>query len=350
VTLFYLLLISANLSFLTGCKFQCGDNKKKDDNKKETVAPVVVRPSWTGDISTFLRLNGILEPDREVQVFSKAMGRIVDLLVEEGDRVSSGQLLLRLENDEQKLAVERARNALEQERAALRRAENLFNQNMLAEDEFERIKLSVQDSDLELKQADLSYEYTRITAPFSGTIAVRYVNFGDRVDVARPLFKLVDSRTLHIDCWVAETDIMKLQTGQSASVRSAAFPDQNHSARLVRISPVVDPTFGKVKVTFELGGGMRDLKPGQFVELELTLETHFNTQLIPKRALVYEAGVPVVFTLLDSLAHRNRVELGLQTGDVVEIITGIEPGDDVVVEGQATLRDSSRVKVVTPAR
>ncbi len=349
--LFCFLLIFSGLLCLSGCEIKLGGKKKKKNNDtEESLAPVVIRPSWTGDISTYLRLNGVLEADREVEVFSRTMGRIENLTVEEGDRVKSGQILARLENDEQQLALERAQAALESNQAALRRAEELFSRQMIAEDEIERLRLSVRDAELQLKQAELSLKYTIISAPFSGIIAERYVSLGDRVNVSRPLFKLVDNRILRVDGWVAQKDIAKLEIGQEASITTTASSVHNYIARLVRISPVVDPTFGKVKVTFELPGRGVKLKPGQFVELELVLETHHDVQQMVKKALVYEAGIPVVFLAKDSLAFRRRVELGLETGDLVEIISGIDPGDSVIVEGQATLRDSARIKIVTPAR
>ncbi|MDP8239368.1 MAG: efflux RND transporter periplasmic adaptor subunit [Candidatus Hatepunaea meridiana] len=346
VTPFFLLMSFTFLLLFNGCEFQIG-GKKKDEDKKETLAPVVVQPSWTGDISTYLRLNGVLEPEKEVQIYSRAVGQIVELSVEEGDYVKPGQFLARLDNKEQELSLARARTAVKREQALLQRAEKLFNKNLMAEDEFERIKLSLQDAELRLKQSELSYQYTQITAPFSGTIAERYINYGDRIDVARPLFKLVDKRTLHIDSWVAETDISKLAIGLKTILTTPAFPNHEFTAVLVRISPVVDPTYGKVKVTFEVSGRQGNLKPGQFIELRITLETHKNVQLIPKKALVYEAGVPVLFINQDSLSFRRCVKLGLKTGDLVEIISGIELGENVIVEGQATLRDSTRVKIVS---
>ena len=347
---FYFPLLLSFLILLSGCRLQFGNKDKNKDDEEDIRVPVVVTPSGKGDISTYLRLNGILETDREVRIFPRTMGRIIELNVEEGDKVRSGHLLARLEDDEQQLALERARTAIKQEQASLDRAEKLFSQDMLAEDEFERTRLSLEDAELRLKQAELSLEYTRITAPFPGIIAERYVDYGDRVDASTPLFKLVDESAMHLDCWVSETDMSKLRLGQEALITSTALPDQESGAVLQRISPVVDPTFGKVKVTFGISSGHSPLRPGQFVELQLTLETHHDVQLIPKRALVYEAGVPVVFVRQDSLALRKRVELGLQAGDVTEVVSGIDIGTDIIIEGQATLRDSSLIKSVAPTK
>jgi len=329
---------------VVGCDIRFG--KKKSDEESETAAPVTLTTVERGDISSFLRLNGYLEADREVEVFARTIGRVVKLTVEEGDRVTAGQLLARIDDSEQKLALERARAAVQRETSACDRAEELFGGKMLSEDEYEQVRLAVQDAELNLQQAELSLEYTRITAPFTGTIAERMIDLGDQVDLSRPLFEIVDVNILHIHGWVAETDLPYLKVGQEAAVVTRTQPEDPAVARIVRISPVVDPTYGKVKVTFEISGSGNEIRPGQFVELQLTINTHRDVMLIPKKALIYEVGVPVVFQARDSLALRRPIELGLESGDVVELCSGLTPGDSIIIEGQATLRDSSRIRVI----
>lgn len=339
------------LFVLIGCEMEIGGKKKKKDGDAEAVsAPVVIRPSWIGDISRYLRLDGILEADRDVAIFSKSVGRVVKLSVEEGSEVFAGQVLAQLESDEQELALQRAKNTLETDRSSLKRAEELYTKQGVSADDIDKLRSVVKDDELRVQQAELALNQINITAPFSGVISERYISLGDRIDISRPLFKLVDNKKLHVDTWVSTVDASKLKAGQSASLIIQSSSEKRYEASLVRISPVVDPGFNKVKATFELSNKDGRLKPGQFIELELTLETHHNVQQIPRKALVYEAGIPVVFQVVDSLALRNKVELGLEAGDIVEVIKGINPGDSIIVEGQATLRDSTKIMIVNPAR
>mgnify|MGYP000100087308 CR=1 FL=1 len=346
-----LLFLSLLMVLTVNCNLRVGDGKKRNQNgKKPVTAPVLLQTVDRGDISSYLRLNANLEPANEVDVFSRTLGTVVELKVEEGDEVRSGQLLARLDDSEQQLSVARAEAAVDKETAAYERAKELFDNQMLSEDEFDRVRSSLRDARLVLEQSRLTLTYTRITAPITGTVSVRNVGLGDRVDVTRPLFHIVDRSFYQINGWVSEADLPHLRIGMVAEVRPASMPDDSIPAVLVRISPVVDPTFGKVKATFRISKPPPHLKPGQFVEVRLALETHLNVPLIPKQALVYEAGRPVVYIYQDSLALRRPVEIGLQTGEAVELISGPEPGEQVITEGQTTIHDSARVRPITPTR
>ena len=345
VRLLWMILVCG---LLLGCQVELGGKKDKKDDEPPTAAPIAVQPVERGNISSYLHLNAILEADREVDVFAQTFGKIIELTIEEGDRVSAGQLLARLEDAVQSLAVERARAAVEQEQATLRRAEGLYDRNLMSENDYERIGLSLRNAELTLQEAELGLTYTRIYSPLTGIVAQRLVDLGDRIDQSRPLFKLVDRNTLRLSTWVSESNLPNLRIGQEASIFSTANPEERFTARLIRISPIVDPTYGKVKVTFEVPNPRGAIRPGQYVELKLTLDTHKNVLLMPKRALVFEAGQPIVYIVQDTLALRRPIRTGLTTGNIVEIISGVNECDSIIVEGQATLKDSSRIKVVTP--
>lgn len=342
--LFSILLIISII--LPGCDFKIG-GKKKDD-KKDLAAPVLLSRAEVGSISSFLLLNATVEPAREVELFSRSVGQLVELNVEEGDKVTAGELLVKLDDSEQVLARNRAQAVFEKETARLKRAEELYQKQMLAEDDYQQIQLALNDARIALEQTELALEYTRITAPFDGMIAMRYVDLGDRVDLARSLFRLVDQSYLLVNGWISETDQYLLYIGQKVSIAITGKEDYPGTASLIRISPIIDPVYGKVKATFKITDPGIDLKPGQFVEIKLTLETHDNVLLLPKQALVYEAGNPIVFVYKDSLALRRPVAIGLQSGTKVELLKGIGLDDQVIIEGQATIRDSSRVKPVNP--
>jgi len=334
---------------LSACNIEIGGKKNKDE-ETEIAAPVIILPIERGKISDYMRMSAVLEPLRQVEIFAQSAGTIVKLSIEEGAEVEKGQLLVYLDSADQRLSVERAEALLERERNNLARAKELHDRNMLSPEEYQRAQLVLRDAELSMDQAQLALDRTRITAPFSGIIAERFIDYGDQVSPSRPLFRLVDRSILQLNVWFNESDLPRLRTGQTAEVFTANNPVNPFTARLIRISPVVDPTYGKLKVTFKITNPPTSLKPGQFVELQLTLETRHDVLVIPKRSLVYEAGAPVVFVCRDTLAFRRPVEIGLETGEFAEVTNGVQDGDMIVVDGQATLRDSTVVKVVASDR
>lgn len=345
-TLFVFVSLVFSVCILSGCKVQMGRKRDKED-KKNLAAPIIAVPISRGDISKYLRLNSVLLPIREVDVFAQSAGTVIELNAEEGEVVRKDQLLLTLESSDQDLTVKRAQARLEREQNNLALAQELFNKDMLPEDELRQIQLTVRDCELQLDQANLAMHRTRITAPFKGIISERFVNSGSRIDPSRPLFKLVDDSEILLEVWVNEGDLNSFKIGQVAEVKKSTRSEQGFKAELIRISPVIDPTYGKMKATFRLLERSPEMKPGQLVELFLVLETHTDVLIIPKRALVFESGIPVVYINRDSLAFRRLVYLGLETSENAEVLGGINDGELVIVDGQSTLRDSSKVKQVT---
>jgi len=330
---------------LAGCKMEFGAGKKHKDDRG-TAVPVKVQPAARGDIANSLRYNSVVEPDKQVQVLARASGAVLKVYVEEGAWVGQGQILLKIDDTEAGLNLERAQAAADRQSVTLKRAEEMFAREMLAKDELEQTTLALRDAELNLKQADLSLTYTAVRSPFSGTVVERLVSEGDQISPGCPLFSVVDRSRLRLNCWVSEKDLQHLIPGIIADVESDVWVGQLFRAELERLSPVVDTKYGKVKAVFRLLDPDEKLKPGQFVELRLVTQTHSQVLLAPKQAVIYEAGTPVVFVARDSLAFHCPVNLGLETADLVELVSGVAEGDQIVIEGQATLKDSTRVKII----
>lgn len=330
---------------LTGCEIEMngGWGKKKKDTPPQPV-PVQIETVKLETISSYFRFNAILVPEKEIQIFPKAIGIVLERFVEEGDYVDAGRILARLEDSEQKLTLDRAEANFRHQSDETSRAEDLFNRDMLSDDEIRRIRLAKNEADISLRQARLALEYTKITAPFAGVITKRLFNSGDRVDLSRPLFTLVDRSRMYADAWISEGELQHIKIGTPAKVLSFGDTPVVGRAKTLRISSVIDPTFGKIKVTFLLDSAQTEFRPGQFIELLLTLDSKTNVTVIPKRAVLFEAGDPVVFIVQDSLALRRQIKTGIGEAGRVEVVQGLSAGQSIVVDGHSTLRDSSKVR------
>ena len=330
---------------MTGCDIQIGSKKNKED-KVETINPVLIQQINRSDISRNYTSNGVLEAANEVVLFSQSAGHVIKIEVEEGMRVKKNQVLIKLNNEEQKLTVEKAKVRLELEKSNLERVAKLFEKKMVPDDEFQRAELAVRDAEISFEQSQLNLEKTTVKAPITGIISNRYIDVGDRIDFSTRLFSLVDNSKLKLNLWVNERDVDFLRIGMDVNIIGSGTNAKAITGKLIRINPTIDPTFGKLKATIEISDNISNLRPGQFVNVELNLETHYNVLKIPKRSLIWEAGIPVIFTYSDSIAWRCPVELGIETGDFVELLSGAVQGDYIITDGQSTLRDSTKVRPV----
>lgn len=367
LALFALLLGAGGL--LTGCV--AGDSQaseteadEQDDSSPDARAkavPVEVAPLGRGPIEEVLRFSTNLEAEQAVGVYSQAARQVVDLLVEEGDRVAKGQALLRLQDDEQRLQVAKVEGQLAKARREYDRQKRLFEGSLIPEQDFNTATYELRQLELQLEEAQRQLSYTEVRAPIRGTITRRLVNLGDQITVNQHLFDMVDFDSLVARVYVPEKELARLEEGLPARLVVPALGGAEYRGRVERLAPIVDPQSGTIKVTVGIPE-WQGLRPGLYVDVALVTAVHEEALLVPKRALVYDQDRTFVYRLLqgdedaDSEAGSERtveriaVEAMLEDKEHVEPIGSVlEPGDRVVIAGQAGLKDGAAVRVLDPA-
>jgi membrane fusion protein, multidrug efflux system len=146
---------------------------------------------------------------------------------------------------------------------------------------------------------------------------------------------------------VPERVIGRIKKGQDAYISSDNIPERSFGAVIKRLSPVVDASSGTLKVTVGVSDQNDELRPGMFVSVHIVTETHRNTLLIPKTAVIYEDGMPFSFFVdNDTLARKVRLEQGFSDEEYMEVLASVSDTDRVIVVGQNGLKDGARIKVV----
>ncbi len=184
-----------------------------------------------------------------------------------------------------------------------------------------------------------------ITSPMSGTVTARSVEPGSLASPGMPLMTVAQVDTVYVVLDVSETDLSRVKVGQIVTVRADAYPDTTFRGLVREIGQAADSrtrTF-KVKVGVENRG--HELKPGMFARAEITAGLRENALVIPRDAVVTENGRTVVFVVADGKARARQIELGMVSGPVVEVRSGLEAGESVVVAGQTDLTDGDAVTV-----
>ena len=327
-----------------------GDKEEDSEKKEEDLVPVEVQTLELGAIEAVLRFSTNLEAESEVQVFSQAARRVTDLLVEEGDRVRKGDVLVRLQDEEQKSAIARTESQLEKARREYERQQNLFSKELISEQAMNDATYEVEQLELALEDNRRELSYTEVRAPISGTVTSRLVNLGDTITINQHLFDLVDFDTIVARIFVPEKDLNRLELGQTARLFSQAL-DGSKNGEVIRISPIVDPRSGTVKVTVGIPRN-QSLRPGQYVEVELVVATREDALLVPKRALIFDDTQVFVYRLDDEM-RVERLEIEPQLEDRQNVVPSGETlaaNDRVVIAGQAGLKDGSKVRLAETDR
>jgi len=320
-------------------------DKDGEDEKKEEAVPVEVAALERGAIESVLRFSTNLEAESQVQVFSQAKRLVTELLVEEGDSVRRGQVLLRLQNQEQHSALDKVTTQLAKAEREHERKERLREQDLISEQEYNDATYELDRLEIELEDAERELGYTEVLAPISGRLTQRLVNLGDQVQIGQHLFDVIDFDSIVARIFVPERHLAELRPGLVARMTSQATGGREYEGRLQRIAPIVDPRTGTVKVTIEVGG-QPGLRPGMYVDVDLVTATNGEAVLVPKRAVVYDQDQMFVFRLNDERrVERIFIEPRLADKNFIEPAEGLEPGDRVVIAGQAGLKDGALVKL-----
>jgi len=327
---------------------QCGSDaeSKSSSEDKAAAVPVEVRRVIIDDVSAVYSGTATFESEEEAVVVARVSGVVKSIFVEEGMKVSKGKILARLDDEQLKFRLNQARADFNKVKKEYERSTELFARNLISTDEYDKVKFDFEAKKALMNLAELELNYSSIRAPIDGVISNRFIKKGNMVNANDPTFKISDFDPLNAILYIPERHMKKLRCNQKVSIKVDAAPDDLFTGYVKRISPVVDPQSGTCKVTIEASDPQHRLKPGMFGRVNIIYDTHKQTLLVPKEALMAEDKETALFVVTDSIAMRKVIETGYVNGTHVEVLQGVKEGDTVVTIGQTSLKDSSKVEII----
>lgn len=322
----------------------------KDGKKEKEPAAVAVQAAEQGSISAYTAATANLVAEDEVKVVAETEGKILRLMVEEGDGVARGQTLVQIDPADATLAVQKAQIALQNTGIGFTRGEGLAKANLISAQELDKLRFERDLAAHELEDARHRLRKTTVAAPFGGRITDRKVQTGQQVKPGDELFTLADFDPLVARIFLPEREVLDLAVGQAVRLALRAREETRFSGRIRQISPVVDTASGTVKVTVEAVRPPASVRPGAFVTVEVLRETRVNAVLVPRPAVIRELQETYVFVAEGKVARRRVVEVGLEEGDRLEIRAGLKAGEQVITAGQGGLKDQAPITVAPAAK
>jgi RND family efflux transporter MFP subunit len=279
-------------------------------------------------------------------IAAKVSGKIDRMLVEPGQKVNAGELLATIEAREVQARLDQALAVRQQAESDLKRYATLLEQKILAQAEFDAAQSKFRVADGAVKEAETMLSYTRITAPFAGVITRKLADVGDLVgDMTtpnKPLLEMEDPTTLRLEADVPEAVVGKLTLGDKLLVRISAL-EAELAGVISEISPAADPGSRTFLVKLDLPSAP-GLRAGQFGRVTMPVgET--SALRVPAAAAVLRGQMEIVFVVRDGKAQLRIVKTGKRIGGEVELVSGVDAGEKVVVENVAALVDGQPVTI-----
>jgi len=319
---------------------------KTKEEPGKTAIPVSVAVIARGPVSSYITSTANLVPEQEVKILAEAEGRVAELHVEEGTRVGRGQILASLAHEDAEIALKKAELRSSNTRSAYERAASLLADNLVSREAYDRTALDSEVAAQELAEARFRLEKTFIRAPFGGHITNREIKLGQHVRPGDTLFTVSDFDPLTARIYLPEKDVYGLQEGRDVRITLKANEATRFHGRIRQISPVVDTGTGTVKITVEATATPPEVRPGAFVTLDIVRELHAQAVLVPREAVIRELQDSYVFVARGGTAEKRPVSLGLEEGGRIEAVSGLSPGEQVIIAGQGGLRQGSPIKVI----
>ncbi len=352
----YFIIISM-LVILTSCQQQTSsdtassadtsEDKSVKEQEDKVVINVETAKTYLGDSIATFKSTAVLEADRAASITTKSSGIILDILVEEGDQVKSGEVLLVLESDEQRLSLNSAKANYEKSLNNFNRAKLLVEKGLTNKEQIDNLKFETQALKAQLEQAKMSLSFTQVKAPFSGTVVKRHVKIGNLVQNATEVFEVIDFDSLQAKIDVPEYQWNIMKAGLPVQFDFEALKGQTVSGEVIRISPIIDASSGTFEVTVQVDNSQKRLRPGLFAKANIVFDERSDVILVNKDSIIREDDRSYVY-VLDGESEINKVlvSLGYEMPDSYEITTGLSAGQTVVTTGKNNLTPDVEVNVV----
>jgi membrane fusion protein (multidrug efflux system) len=283
-----------------------------------------------------------------VEITSKSSNIVTAVRFRDGQTVQRGQVLVELDSAQARADVAVASAALTESTSQLQRSRELLATQALSRSQFEQLEATQRANEARLAAARARLEDTFIRAPFAGRVGLRRISVGSLVNPGTVITTLDDTSVVKIDFAVPENDLASLRDGLAIEAVSAAYPDRRFAGRVLSVDSRIDPTTRAVTVRAAVPNADGALRPGMFVNVVLTRDRR-EAIVIPEEALVPEQDRQFVFVVVDGVASKREVRIGARRPGRVEIASGLELGERVVVEGTVKVRDGGPVRDLAAA-
>lgn len=322
----------------------------------EAVTTVVVAeerwPSTLAAIGTVAAVQG-------VTVSADLPGTVERIAFESGQAVREGQVLALLDTRQERAQLEVIEARRELARTNFDRMQGLLNDRVISKAEFDQATAEFRQAEAQAGEIRAAIQRKTIRAPFSGILGIREVNLGQYLAGGDPLVTLQSLNPVHVNFGVPQQAAAQVRVGRSVRVRTDGLPPIELAGRVTAIDSVVDEATRNIEVQATLENPDRALRPGMFVHAELSLGRDDPVKALPASAISYAPYGDSVFVVADLTDERGRryrgvrqqfVKLGPARGDQVAVVSGVNPGDEVVTSGVFKLRNGAAVEVNNSVR
>lgn len=310
-----------------------------------TVTEIKPEPEFA---DTF-KLPAVIEPNRIVTVSSEVEGRIESIPLTEGTNIKEGTVIITLNTDILKPQYDMAKAQLERDKIEYNRMKNLIENNATAQSDLDNAKTKLDVSQAQFDEIKARLERATIKAPINGVLNKIEVEEGEYIQTGKAVAQIVDNDSVKVAVDIPERDISFFTIGKDARVEATyRGKEEKYTGKITFISQVADSLTRSTPMEITLDNKDKCLHSGQIVGVVLTRQILKNVIMIPLEAVIPMEKGNAVYVANSPIAKRREVELGVIKGDNVQIKSGLDEGDKLIISGHRFVVPGQTVNVVPP--
>jgi membrane fusion protein (multidrug efflux system) len=329
----------------TGCDDKEGLATAETNSTQPPAVPVSVIEIKPVPMRDVIYLPGTTEAWQDVQVAADTAGRIEWIGPREGERVNKGDLLIKIDVAALKAAMDHAEAQLKLADNLYQRRRRLFERKIIAEEELDLSATQRTLAATDYEQVKVRYYHGFPRSPIKGIINHLYVDAGEFIDTGKPIADIVNIDRIKINVRVPELDVRFVLKGQKTPVKIDAFPERELNGQVDFVAFKADPATKTFLVRTLIDNPFGDIRPGMIARVAFVRRVITDALMAPLFALVDKGGERLLFIEKDGVAQSRTVSIGVIEGDRVQITSGLNAGDHLIVKGHTEVEDGMKVSV-----
>jgi membrane fusion protein (multidrug efflux system) len=335
-----LLVFGAVLTYKNGSGSATNDTRRNN-------APLVDLAKPTRQLVRYqLTYNGDVQPYQQATIYARITGSLETVNVNLGSIVRAGTILARIDSVEPYDQVQQMSATYENARLAYVRSKSLLAGNLISKQDVDNLDAAMKVAKANYELAKTRLGYTRIVAPFPGSVTRRYLDPGTYLaSSSTPLFQVMFIDSVKIVVSIQENDVPRVKPGARAEIRVEAYGDKMFLGTVTRMADALDLSTRSMPVEIDIPNKDHLLKPGMFSAVTLVVGEHPDAVTIPTMAIQKDDTGPFVYVAQSTTAKRVRLQLGIEQGTNTEILAGLDGSESVIVVGQQLVRDGGIINI-----
>lgn len=328
----------------------CGETNNSDNNEERVrLVPVETVTIELHDFDDFIRLTGIVEAIDDAIISAESSGRILSI-AERGELIEQGGVIARLDDRLIRAQYSAAKTGFELAEDRLSRMEALYADSIVSTQDYNNARAQRDQAKAQLEQAEKQLQDVQITAPFSGRVEERMIRTGELINPGMPVVRLVNTDRVRILSGVPERYAPDIGVGAEVRLFISALGGEMIESTVGYTGNVIDPDTRTFEIEVEIDNAELNIKPDMVANLQVQRKTMENVIIIPRTAIIRDENGTFVFVVNEEngqkIAGLTEVRTGVASGPLIQIISGLEEGGEIVVNGMRNLSVGDGLNII----